>query len=419
MDLSRGAPDHPRPGRVALDPRRGDELDPTDTALDARTLLAVALVIAAILVAYVASRRFLGIDLEVYRLGAKALLARRNPYVEGLAGSPAPYSYTPFSTVLFVPLQWLSLPAALAVMTFLSLAAMWWTLRVLLAHAFPEWDQLRRDQAAAAACALALLTEPVTENLGFGQINLLLMALVVTDLLVVRTEGRRGWLIGLATGVKLTPGIFVLYLLVTRRYRAAGNAAVATMATVALGWVAMPAGSRSYWLDGIGADPRHIGDTQYLPNQSLLGSLSRIVGGYATARAWWLVAAALVVVVGMWTARRARDLWGEADGVAVMAVVGLVVSPVSWSHHWVWYLAPAVLLAARVVHHRGRLAGAALGAVALSVALSPFWWIPEVRRRTVQHSVLESVIGSWYTIVAIVGLTVTAAVTYRSSTRRR
>ena len=417
MALSRPAPRH---GGVAHGSSSSQpEVAEVEVAVDPHHLLRGALLTVALLVAYVGSRRFLGIDLEVYRLGAKAMLAHRNPYVQGLAGSVAPYSYTPFSTVLFVPLHLLSLPAALGAMTFLSLVAMWWSVRVLLTGAFPEWDRIRLEQAAAAVCALALLTEPITENLGFGQVNLILMALVVTDLLVVRHESRRGWLVGFATGVKLTPGIFIAYLVVTRRYRAALNATLATVATVAIGWLAMPAGSRSYWLDGVGADPHHIGDTQYLPNQSLLGSLSRIVGGYAVARPWWLAAAVPVAVGGLWLASRARQRWGEAEGVAITAATGLVVSPVSWSHHWVWYLVPAVLLGARVVHDRGRPAGAALTGLVLSVALSPFWWIPESRRRTTHHSALESVLGSWYTIVAIVGLGLTAAVMFRSSTRRR
>ncbi len=109
---------------------------------------------------------------------------------------------------------------------------------------------------SAIATPLAVAIEPTRETLGYGQVNLLLFALIMADLVALRWRSRRGtttarsgdgpllrfvysgaWAgvgIGLATAVKLTPALFILYLMITRQWRVAVTA-VGTTIGVTLG----------------------------------------------------------------------------------------------------------------------------------------------------------------------------------------
>jgi alpha-1,2-mannosyltransferase len=206
----------------------------------------------------------------------------------------------------------------------------------------------------------------------------------------------------LATAFKLTPGIFVLYLLATRRYRAAATAIGTFALTVAVGFVAMPGPSVSYWIDGVGADPRHVGEVNFVANQSILGSLARVVG-YDAARPWWLVACVPVVLAGTWISVRARERWGDVAGLASMAFVACLVSPYSWSHHFIWFVVPALLLA-RAARRTGS-ARLRLATVAWTVPffVGPFWFVPRAAWRLDHHPAGQALLGSWYALQLLVG----------------
>jgi alpha-1,2-mannosyltransferase len=94
-----------------------------------------------------------------------------------------------------------------------------------------------------AAVPLALCTEPVRQTLGFGQVNLWLFALVLLDLVVLGRTGSRwaGAGVGIATAIKLTPGLFIVYLLVTGQWRAARTATVTTAALTGGAFLLAPA----------------------------------------------------------------------------------------------------------------------------------------------------------------------------------
>jgi alpha-1,2-mannosyltransferase len=268
---------------------------------------------------------------------------------------------------------------------------------------WPGLDVDRRRRVAAAVCAAMLLAEPITETLGLGQMNTFLLAMVVGDVLRRRGSRWQGAWIGVATAFKLTPGIFALYLLATRRFRAAATAAAGFAATVVVGFVVMPHGSVTYWLHGVGADPQHVGQVNYIPNQSVLGSLSRIVG-YDAARPWWLALCVPILLGGTWLAVEVHRRWGDLAGLATIAFVGVLVSPYSWSHHFLWFVAPALLAAQHGWATRSWRLVAAAALWTLPFFVGPFWFGPEAAWHRDHHPLGQALLGSSYTIVVLVGL---------------
>ena len=194
-------------------------------------------------------------------------------------------------------------------MTLVSLAALGLSLWLVFgALGYADRPRVRLG-ATLGVSALALLTEPVQQTLALGQVNLLLMLLVVADLLTggaLTPGGRTRWWhglgIGIAAGVKLTPLIFIPYLLLIRRYRQAAVASGVFAATVALGYVILPRDSRSYWADGLFLKANRIVFLGTRGNQSLRGIVTRLAGSVNSGTIPWIVLAILVVIAGLVTA---------------------------------------------------------------------------------------------------------------------
>jgi alpha-1,2-mannosyltransferase len=193
------------------------------------------------------------------------------------------------------------------------------------------------------------------------------MALVYADLrLLSRGSRLAGPGIGLATAIKLTPALFIGYLLVVRRYRAAAVAAGTTAGATLLAALVMPDASRVFWTEALW-DTGRVGSLGYVSNQSLRGLVARL---YPTGGGlFWLLLAAVVLVVWGYRVRQAGD---DATGFALTGVVACLVSPVTWVHHLVWLIPALVLLADA---GRGRLAAAAV--IFVLLVSGPVWlWSP-------------------------------------------
>jgi alpha-1,2-mannosyltransferase len=179
--------------------------------------------------------------------------------------------------------------------------------------------------------------EPVLQTIEFGQINLMLMALVALDCLVARPKWPRGLLIGVAAAIKLTPAAFILFFLLRRDYRAAGIAAVTGAVATAIGFVASPGQSWAFWSDPAGG----VSGSPFFTNQTFEAVLVRAgVEGTARTIAWLLLSVGLFALAAPAIRRAPAPL-----ALVTLAAVALLVSPTSWSHHWVW-VAPALLVAA-------------------------------------------------------------------------
>jgi alpha-1,2-mannosyltransferase len=277
-------------------------------------------------------------------------------------GAPFSFTYPPFAAWLFEDVPIGVLKAVLVAGSVVALV-------VLAGQALSAAGLRYRPGIWFATSALAMLSKPVAYTVHLGEVNLILAALAGSDLLRRRDGGRwQGVAIGLAAGIKLTPLIFALYLLATGRIRAAMTAAVTFIATVAVGYLALPAQSRVFWLGGVFDDPRRVGDQGNPADQSLAGALARLAGSHEAPRGWWLAVAAVTglagLVVAVWAHRRGDRL----GGVVCCAVTGLLISPLSWTHHWVWAVPLVIWLAVPAWRRRSWLG--AVGAVAAATVFS-------------------------------------------------
>jgi alpha-1,2-mannosyltransferase len=224
-----------------------------------------------------------------------------------------------------------------------------------------------RAGGALVVAVAALWLEPVMATLGWGQIDLVLMALVLADMCMRDDRWWKGAGVGVAAGMKLTPLIFIPYLVLTRRFRAAMVATAAFGFTVAVSFIVLPESAKAFWLGGRFLDEEPVTNSPaMLPNQSLAGMLARLAGGSPgpTGTRAWLIAAVVTGIAGLLLAAMAHRRGYQLIGTVTCAVTGLLVSPVSWDHHWVWVLplliASAALLRERLVSRRGAVTEAAI-----------------------------------------------------------
>jgi alpha-1,2-mannosyltransferase len=312
-------------------------------------------------------------DLVVYRNGGLIVRQVAPPY-NGHLASPlydwtgqhgVQFTYPPFAAVIFAVASVLPWTLLRSAMTVASLAALGLSLWITFGALGYSGRQTVRLAATLGTCALALVTEPVQETLGLGQVNLLLMLLIVADLLTTGAlSGRTRWWhgigIGVAAGIKLTPLIFIPYLVLIRRYRQAATASVTFVITVLLGYAILPRDSGTYWVHGLFLKANRIVFLGTRGNQSLRGVLTRLAGSVTSGTAPWLVAGILAVVIGLAAAVLLHRAGQPVAAMLACALTGLLVSPLTWDHHWVW-VAPGIALLA----HLGARARGAIRA---------WWW---------------------------------------------
>ncbi|MFI8219281.1 glycosyltransferase 87 family protein [Streptomyces sp. NPDC085932] len=298
-------------------------------------------------------------DLRVYH-GSIATWVHRGGriYDYRVPGTTYGFTYPPFAAVAMLPMSLLDLRTAIVAALLLNLAALALVLRLL---AGPSWRRLGWFGWALLACLLALF-EPLRDTFSFGQVNVLLLALVLADAaLLASGRGRlAGVGIGLAAAVKLTPALFIGLLLVARRWRAAAVATAVALAATALAALVDPDASRFYWTTALW-DTDRVGRLAYVSNQSVQGVLARL--GEPDRAVW---AAAVLVVLGVWAVRACRAV-AAGDWPAAFALTGLaacLVSPVTWVHHLVWLL-PSFAVLVRAGHVR--VAGALYAVLCTSV----------------------------------------------------
>jgi alpha-1,2-mannosyltransferase len=306
------------------------------------------------------------VDLAVYRDGGRTLLDGGQLYSMRTGGGLL-FTYPPAAAVLAVPLALLSWQAA----QWLWLGAVYIPLIVVLRYAFAPLLVRSRGYAAAVfaglfACCAWLV--PVRQEIHYGQVDILLVALCVLDCSTRRPRWPRGVLIGLATAIKLVPGVFIVYLLLTGRRTAAATAALTFAAVSGLAWAISPADSGRYWSGAI-FDPRRLGPNLPTANQSLRGMILRIFYP-AAGPAWvWLATAGIVAIAGFAAARAAARRGQETAGIAITGMLAALLSPVAWFHHLCW-----VVPALGVITGDGRSRRRLLAAVATAALFA--WSVP-------------------------------------------
>jgi alpha-1,2-mannosyltransferase len=217
-----------------------------------------------------------------------------------------------------------------------------------------------------------LALEPVRSNMDYGQINLLLMLLIVVDLRQTRPR-YRGLAIGFAAAMKLTPLVYLLFFAVRRDWRSVAQGMASFAALSLIAWAILPGESALYWLHEA-TNAARTGPVGSVSNQSWNGMLHRSPFlGQTWAAALWVVLCVATVGVGVLVCRRlAADHRPLVESVLVLALVELLISPVSWSHHWSWMAAAPIAAATLWRVHRWN-ALLVVAVVAANVA-APYWW---------------------------------------------
>jgi alpha-1,2-mannosyltransferase len=368
------------------------------------------------------------IDIDVYRMGGQAWIDGRPLYADGAmfhthGGLELPFTYPPLAAVAFSPFVWLSLDVASIAITLTTLVLLIASTVIVLSRldvwprtavtSEPAW--LRRCWLAAAIVAPAVIyLEPIRSNFDFGQINVVLMTLVIADCVPRKTPWPRGMLLGVAIALKLTPAVFLLYFLLRRDTRAllvtASSAVVATLAGFAFAW----RDSWEYWTATVRNTDR-IGTATLNTNQNIAGALARLGLGEGERFVLWMLACFAVLALTIWAARRVLQAGEPVLALICVAMFGLVVSPVSWSHHWVWVL-PTLLVSAVVAFRRRR---AALGLVTLAgIALMVWTPIPLMpKHHETSASLWRQLAGGSYLWWAIAMIAVAGTVSVRSADR--
>jgi alpha-1,2-mannosyltransferase len=312
------------------------------------------------------------LDLRVYRAAGHALYHGGSPFTAYFTANHLPFTYTPFALLVLSPLALGRLGLVETLWWLISAAALIVTLALLLFESFtlPARRVWALSGLLAGVASLAL--EPVRSNFNYGQINLILMVMIVAD--ITRVHGRwRGVLVGLAAAIKLTPLVYLLYFAVARQWRSLLRGILAFVGVVALSWAILPSDSTRYWLHEA-FDASRTGPLGVVSNQSWNGLVHRAPfhGGHLGTAVWLVLSLATLacgVVLCRWLVEGSRT----TEAVVVLALTELLVSPVSWSHHWSWLaVAPIAVVSLWSVHRA--VAIALLALVGLAVA-APYLWL--------------------------------------------
>jgi Glycosyltransferase family 87 len=301
------------------------------------------------------------LDFRIYMWGGHAVTQDARLYLALAYGHW--FTYSPFAAIVFVPIASIPLAVARVGWDLVSVGALAYCMVLILKLAGYRPSRLMIAGVTAAALAL----DPVYETLFLGQINLILLALVMTDMWRVSRGRDAGIGVGIAAAIKLTPAIFIVFFLLARRTKAAFIGAGTFLCCGLIGLLMAPRASKLYW-EHLFYDTKRVG-APYISNQSPYAAAIRIAGGAAHVGDWYVIIPLALGAIGLAAATilAQHDDWLGAT--AVTGTAGLLVSPISWAHHWVWIL-PALVVLVRYGHR----VTAGLGYLLFAVA--PFWYTP-------------------------------------------
>ncbi|WP_256699272.1 MULTISPECIES: glycosyltransferase 87 family protein [Actinomyces] len=321
-----------------------------------------------------------------------------------------PFTYTPLAAWVIAPLTWMSYQSATVLLIVATpLCAAVTTYAVLRRLGVGSWMAHTLSPWLALIGVIAL--EPFPKTMEYAQVNAILMALVAVDLFLVPQRSRwRGALSGLAAAIKLTPAVAILVLLARREWRAAATMAGSAVGLTLLAALAAPTESWEFFTSAMW-DPGRAGFADYSGNQNLKGAIARGL----PESAWnltWAVCSLLAVVAAWLLCRRLDRLRGAGDAaegpgqddglvlslqISVVMVLGLLISPISWSHHWVWCLPTLMSVAAATWRWRSTALGVAGAAGFLVFILAMQWWFPEQNHVEQNWPTWAKAVGSSYT----------------------
>lgn len=302
-------------------------------------------------------------DLNIYLWGGNAVTHGLRLYdVEVDANW---YTYPPFAAALFTPLN--AIPGFIVrlIWELGTVAALAWACGLTLRLAGYRPGRM----VILAMTAAAFILEPMYHTLYLGQVNIFLFTMVLIDIWRVSRGRLAGIGVGLATAIKLVPGIFALYFLVTRRWKDALISAATFVTCGLIGYLVNPGASRLYWTK-LFYDSRRV-SAPYISNQSPYGTAVRLLGGVSHVGFWYDVIPVVIAAVGLAVAATLTQRQDWLGAVTVTGATGLLVCPISWTHHWVWVL-PAIVVLLR----GGKAARISAVCGYVVFGLAPMWFTP-------------------------------------------
>ena len=303
-------------------------------------------------------------DLKVY-WGAIRHVADGHPLYEFRAANGDPFTYPPFAEWLLSPLGSLPFPVLGVIWTASTLLVLRVLGGLVAGRALSLPTQRRRTAAWLIALGL-LISAPGQSDIRFGQVSLFLVLVCLADGLEVLPSRYRGILIGVASAIKLTPLLFVVYLWVVGRRADAFRASAAFGVATLIGFVLMPRDSWTFWTSALFATDR-IGDIAALGNQSLNGLLLRAGLPGAVRPVVWLIGVVLVVGCALLRARWLARTGQRGAAIVLVGCATLAASPVSWTHHQFWTVLAGMLLIGGGAGPRRAAGWALVGAMTLNL----------------------------------------------------
>ncbi len=342
-------------------------------------------------------------DLQIYLLGARSVLSGALYRVE-YPPNHLGFTYPPFPALVAWPLTGLPNLLVRVCWACANVASLVALIAVSLRVCRPQMPRASVAWWSLALSTPAYLLDPVRNTSGLGQVNLFVVLACVADLVLVRRlpapgTGRRlprGVLTGLAAAVKLTPLALIVMLFLAREHRTAVRAsatfAVATLATAAV----VPQESWKYWTHYV-FDAKRVGSMVYTGNQSLRGVVLRLAHhyvsfGFTTALSVAVGAVGLSLAALCW--RRLSPLHGVVAG---FATIGLI-SPISWDHHFVWFVPLALVVGLEGRRQWTRVLGTAT--VLFVGWAAPIWWVPHHHLSEYHENALQLVLSNSFAMVA-------------------
>ncbi len=377
----------------------------TKKATPLMVVVQVAVAAVAVLFGFVISNHSL-IDLDVYRAASKALLSGQGLY-DSLPGAPfdLKYIYPPFAAVILVPVTFLPVVVLHVLWTVFTVVLVLWTLHVVMQRLGISSTEL----TPLALLAPTLLLEPIRGTLGFGQVNMVIVALVILDCTGVIPRRFRGVGIGIAAAIKVTPLAFGLLLLVRKDYASIIRAGVAFVAAAGVGALVAPGDSKLFWTN-VFFDTGRGGAAWYGPNQAITGPLTRMGLTGSAETLGWAVGVLLIVAAAAYAAWHFTRSGEHIAAFSVVALASLLAAPFAASHHWSYI----VVLLPLLVSPQYRSWRYPLALATVVFLLGAQWDLPGGGDRELhQWSVVQQFVGSGECLAGIMLLAAAAVVARR------
>ena len=279
-----------------------------------------------------------GDERAVNRTAGQAVRDGSNLYDESF-NARLPFTYPPFAALVAVPValgSWGAVQWGWSFVSLLMLAAI-----IVLSYREVPFTRKRPVVVYVGFLVLWTAASPISDHLGYGQVGLLLTLLCLIDVLARPRWIPEGVLVGIAGAVKLVPLVYIGYYVITGRWKAVAGGLAGFLGATALGFAVLPRQTIDYFGDIASLSGRvAVGDPSVFGNQSVRGMALRLLPEGLVGPAW-LVACAVLGVLGIVATRRAQRLRGDLAGFTVVALLAAIVTPIAWTHHFV-LLVPAV-----------------------------------------------------------------------------